>query len=248
MRNTILFAALAMVGAANAQSLWNQALPGSFDNTGLATENRPAGGRLSVLDTASGMTIFGFGANAANNTAKVADDFTVGGPGWIVQSATFWTYQTGATTTSINGGSWEIRTGSDPNSGGLVATGSFGGVTLTDIYRVTDTAKTDTQRRLQQVTVNFANVNLAPGTYTMVWGFTGTLASGPWQPPLTKTGTLNTGNAWQSLSGGAFAPIVDGANPQGLPFWIDGQVVPEPASMIALGAGIAALVARRKKA
>ncbi|QYK56525.1 MAG: PEP-CTERM sorting domain-containing protein [Fimbriimonadaceae bacterium] len=243
MRNTILIAALAVVGTASAQSLYNNATPAGLTAEGLRTGSRPAGGSYSEVQNPN--TNAGYLAQATQ--ARIGDDFTVGGPGWIVNSVNLFTYQTGATTTTITGGSFEIRSGSV--TGAVVGTGTFGGVTNTDIYRIFNAQPAD-NRRVQMVTVNFGALNLVAGNYWLTYDLVGSGSfSGPWVPTLTKVGAgTTTGANAQQFFSGAWAGLVDAGGPQDTPFWINGQVVPEPASMIALGAGIAALVARRKKA
>ena len=63
---------------------------------------------------------------------------------------------------------------------------------------------------------------LPPGTYWLDWFAGGTLASGPWAPPVSVLGSTGTGNAMQSIAGGAFAPLID-VGPQDLPFTIEGS-------------------------
>jgi len=70
-----------------------------------------------------------------------------------------------------------------------------------------------------------AGVFLPPGTYWLDWSTDGSLASGPWAPPITILGTAVTGNGEQSVGGGAFAPALDsgtGTPQQGFPFILYG--------------------------
>lgn len=212
-------------------------------NNGAAVSGTPP---ISVIRT--GGSLFGAGAQG-NIPNLVADNFTVGGPGWMVESLSFFSYQSFAgslyTFTGLN---WSVISG-DVNSGTVVASGSGtptnGGL---QGYRVTSTTLTNTDRAIFRLDVNVADFNLAPGNYWLRWGITGSLASGPWQPP-TADGAI--GNAQQSLANAPFAPLVDGLDLLGyeLPFIVQGSLVPEPgtwAMMLAGGLAVVGLARRRK--
>jgi hypothetical protein len=207
------------------------------------------GSNRSVIRT--GGTLFGAGAQASINNA-VADNFTVGGGGWNVSGLSFFAYQTGAANTfTFTGLTWSVVSG-DVNTGTVVASGSLaptnGGLVG---YRVTSTSLTNTDRAIFQLDADVADFSLGAGAFWLRWGITGTLASGPWQPP-TSDGVV--GNARQSVSGGAFNALVDGGDQLGveLPFIIRGTttVVPEPSTWAMLLVGGVALAgfARRRRA
>jgi hypothetical protein len=212
-------------------------------NNGAAVSGTPP---LSVIRV-GGST---FGAGAQGNIPNlVADNFTVGGPGWTVESLSFFSYQSFAGSAyTFTGLNWSVISG-DVNSGTVVASGSGtptnGGL---QGYRVTSTTLTNTDRAIFRLDVNVADFNLTPGNYWLRWGITGSLASGPWQPP-TADGAI--GNAQQSLGNAAFAPLLDGLDLQGyeLPFIVQGSLVPEPgtwAMMLAGGLAVVGLARRRK--
>jgi hypothetical protein len=197
----------------------------------------------------AGGTLLGAGAQASIPNL-VADNFSVTGPGWTVDSLSFYGYQSfagGAYT--FTGASWSIVSG-DVNSGTVVASGS-GSVTNGGLmgYRVTSTTLGNTDRAIYRVDLDVVDFDLGPGDYWLRWGLTGSLASGPWQPP-TADGAF--GDAAQSLAGGTFAALVDAGDGLGveLPFSIQGSIVPEPASVALMIAGGLAVVgvARRRKA
>jgi len=250
MKKTLLIAsAMAFVASSQAVELFNNADGRGLQSLGLATVARPAGGWYSELLFAN--STFGFAANA---TFQCADDFTVGANAWQLDSATMYFYQTGETTASINGGTFSIL---DDNAGApgvnTVGTGTWSSTVLTDVYRATAAGASGDGRRVQQVEVNFGGLALNPNTtYWLFMGPTGTGASGPWAPPLTDvngaspSGSLNA----HQLNAGVWAPIVDAGSQtnKDLPFILNGQVVPEPGTFVAIGIGLAGLaLARRRK-
>jgi hypothetical protein len=213
-----------------------------FDNGAAAAGSPP----LSVIRT--GGTLLGAGAQASIPNI-VADDFSVTGAGWNVESLTFYGYQSFAGSAfTFTGATWSVISG-DVNTGTVVASGTAsvtnGGLVG---YRVSPTTLTNTDRAIFAVQADVADFTLAPGNYWLRWGLTGTLASGPWQPP-TADGAV--GNAAQSLGNAAFATLVDAGDGLGveLPFTIQGSVVPEPSTYAMLLAGAAAVlsITRRRQ-
>lgn len=197
---------------------------------------------LSVI-TAPG-TLFGAGAQGGGTNNSVADDFTVGAGGWNVNQLTFFMYQTGAASAfTFTGVNYQIvSNNADPISWTAAVPGNGGLVG----YRVTATTLGDTNRAIFALTVPVA-LSLTPGNYFLRWQATGSLASGPWQPPVVPS--VAGGNSTQSLTGGVYNPLIDtGSSVQlELPFRIDGTVAPAPGSLALLGlAGLAA--ARRRRA
>jgi hypothetical protein len=196
-----------------------------------------------------GGTLFGAGQQA-NIPNLVADNFTVGGPGWNVESLSFFGYQSfAAQAFTFTGATWSVISG-DVNTGTVIASGTGAAVTNGGLqgFRVTATTLTNTDRAIFRVNVDVPDFNLAPGNYWLRWGLTGSLASGPWQPP-TASGAV--GNAQQSLANGAFAAVVDAGDGLGMefPFIVVGSVVPEPSTwalMLAGGIAITRLAKRRR--
>lgn len=205
---------------------------------------------LSVLTAPA--TTFGFGAQAASGNT-VADDFTVpAGSIFNITSIDFFAYQTGSTSNTFQNATWSIVRG-NVNTGTILASGTTaltnGGLAG---YRVTSTTLTNTQRGIYRNGADIPDISLGAGTYWLTWGLTGTLASGPWQPP---TSDARTGNAAQltTTSGGLYVGVVDAGSllTAEVPFALNGTitVVPEPASLaLMLVGGLAVVgVARRKR-
>lgn len=234
---------LLVLGAVSAAATGAQAAT-LFDN-GAAVSGTPP---LSVIR--AGGTLFGAGAQGSIPNL-VAEDFSVGGAGWNVESLTFFGYQSFAGSVyTFTGATWSIVSG-DVNTGTVVASGTTsvtnGGLVG---YRVTSTTLTNTDRAIFALQADVPDFTLAPGNYWLRWGMTGSLASGPWQPP-TASGVV--GNAQQALGAlGSFAGVVDAGDGLGVefPFIISGSVVPEPATyamLLAGVAGVASIVRRRRR-
>ena len=88
---------------------------------------------------------------------------------------------------------------------------------------MTDTTLTTTNRPIMTA-VGAVNTVLPAGTYWVDWQIGGTLASGPWIPPVTILGQTTTGNSLQFTTTG-WAALTDTGTltPQGLPFIVEGQ-------------------------
>jgi hypothetical protein len=235
---------IAAMSAVSFGQLWDQSnvvnVPGG--GTGAI-----AGSDLSQL--AGTENLLGWGAQGGTTNNSMADDFTVSGGGWHVTGLSFWAYQTTATAATLTGVNFAID--SDLTNTTLAAASNVN-VTLTNIFRVSSASTTDANRRLQRIDVTGLDLDLADGNYWLKFNFEGSANfSGPWTPAIPSAQAVNGQNAQQSLSGAAYAPaFVDGATANGLGgdavFQIQGEAVPEPATMGLLALG-AAFVARRRK-
>ena len=113
-------------------------------------------------------TTLGTGSNTGQ---RIADNFTVTGPGWNVESLDFFGYLTQAgggvfTFTSV---AWNIRAGSDPSTALLVASGTTpvtnGGF---QGFRVSSTTLTKIDRGIYKINVDIPDVVLGAGQYLVV--------------------------------------------------------------------------------
>lgn len=189
----------------------------------------------SVLQTTSlGMNTIGFGHQVLNGN-RMADDFVIADPdGWHIDEIIFYAYQTGSPTTStitaVNLRIWD----GPPNAGGAVIWGDtttnvLTSTTFSNVFRVTETTGGAADRPIMENRV-LVDADFPAGTYWLDWQADGSLASGPWAPPVTITGQAVTGNALQSLTdnGVTWAPALDtgaGTPQQGLPFVIEGEIL-----------------------
>jgi hypothetical protein len=218
-------------------SLYWQTLDIAWESNNILWDNGPvvnspgtgAGGAdESMLQNNSlGMSALGFGHQKLDGY-RVADDFTVSGTGWQIDSITFFAYQTGSTTTStmteVNYNIWD-GSPNDPGSSivfsDTVALTAGANTVWSNIYRVSETTSGNSDRPIMESSVN-PGIFLAPGTYWLDWQADGTLSSGPWAPPITINGQATTGNALQYTT--AWNPAIDSGSgtQQGFPFIITG--------------------------
>ena len=197
-----------------------------YDNGPLVTH--PGGGAggadASALQSAILLNSYGFGYQLTAGN-RIADDLTVTGGGWFIETITFFGYQTGSSTTStFTSMNLQIWDGPPDNPASMIVFGDtttnrLTGSVWSNIYRVLDTSLTASDRPIMANTVA-VNTFLPAGTYWLDWQADGTLASGPWAPPISILGQTDTGNAMQWT--GAWAPALDGTFAQGFPFIVDG--------------------------
>lgn len=237
--------------------IWTRGGDGTvlFDNGPLVNSPGTGAGGAdeSVLQVNLGMTTLGAGHQLAGDN-RIADDFTIPpGESWAIDEIVFFAYQTGSTTTStIDDIRVRIWDGVPQAPGSTIV---FGDLTtnvlfntaFSNVYRVTDTTPGETNRPIMasQAAINTV---LPAGTYYVDWMTGGTLASGPWAPPITINGQTTTGNGLQSIAGADYLPVVDGGSSteQGFPFVIVGTLQggnPPPETQPVPTLGMAGLVA-----
>jgi hypothetical protein len=209
-----------------------------YDNGPFITSfgDGPGGSDVSLLQNVSlGMTTLGAGVQFVSPGPhnRIADEFEVTTPGgWMIDNVVFYGYQTGSSTTSsFTGVNYRIWDGppNDPGSNviyGDTTTNRFESTSWTGVYRYAETAIGNTTRPVMEIVAE-ADLHLMPGTYWVDWQLAGSIASGPWQPPITILGQAVTGNSMQLISTG-WQPFVDGGAgtpAQGVPFQLWGGTV-----------------------
>lgn len=203
-----------------------------YDNGPLVTH--PGGGAggadASRLQNSSLlMSTLGFTASTTS-AIRIADDFTVPAGGWDVAQVTFFGYQTGSTTTStFTDCRYQIWNGA-PNGGGAIifgdtTTNRFTGSAWSNIYRDTETTVANNQRPIMATTCTGPGP-LAAGTYWIDFMLGGTLASGPFIPPVTVLGSTGTGNALQWNAAWVTLSDTGTATQQDVRFLLDGVTTP----------------------
>jgi Zn-dependent metalloprotease len=198
-----------------------------YDNGALVNSPGTGSGGAdeSVLQNSSlGMGTLGVGHQIALNY-RIADDFTIADPdGWYIDSLKFYAYQTGSSTNStITAFHYQIWDGPPNNPTSSVVYGDLSTNRListkwSTIYRITETTPGNTNRPIMENKAS-AGVFLPSGTYWLEWQTDGSLASGPWAPPITVNGQTTTGNAIQWT--GSWGLVLD-VDQQGFPFLIFG--------------------------
>ncbi len=186
----------------------------------------PGGTDHSILQNSSlGMTTLG--SNVSVPTFRVADSFEVE-DSWLVETMSFFVYQTGSGTEStIDHVNLRIWNGPPDDPDSQVVFGDTDTNRLVDTdwiegYRVSETT-VDENRPIMEAVAGL-DVFLPAGTYWVDVQFDGTVASGPWMPPITITGETTTGNALFRNADG-WGDWVDGGTEtnQGVAFVVRGS-------------------------
>lgn len=172
---------------------------------------------------------------------SMADDFSVGGPGYTVNKVTFW----GGSENFFGPADLTNFSAFDIN----ILDGSFNVVQTISApkasFTITPTGSNNTGGGIEYKFELTTNFNLAAGNY---WFNVGSINVAP-QDDAFVWSTSSAGDddlAFTFFDANGWQGLTDTAN-KGLAFQLEGTAVPEPATMAALGLGVAALIRRRRK-
>lgn len=187
----------------------------------------PNGTDQSVLqNTSLGMSTHGAGVQYYEGS-RVSDEFVVT-EDWVVESFTFFTYQTGSGSVSTITEAYVQVWDGNPSTNGQIIWGNLNynrisSTIWTNTYRISETNAT-TNRPVMSVTCATPGLALPPGTYWVDFSLDGTLSSGPWALPITINGQGTTGNALHFSNIYGWQNFVDTEinTQQGVPFVVQG--------------------------
>lgn len=260
MKLVLCLALSVSVASSFAAELYNNGpmATGSVSSLGTVA---PAGTQWSELQdtpTTPANGTLGYSVNYLSTVAagpfRQGDDFTVTGSGWSISSLTVYGFWTGGTpTSSFTSGVVRIWNARPDAAGASVVAGDLttnrlSGTSFTNLYR-TGRASSSTSRPILAATLDL-NVTLGPGTYWIEYGLAAGTAN-VFSPLVTIPGQVSTPNANAFFyTSQTYYAMVDSnsAEPLAVPFALNGQPVPEPASMVALGLGAVAVLRRQKRA
>jgi hypothetical protein len=206
-------------------------------------------------------------ATGSNVTATLwrADNFSVGGQGWFIDSIQTYAYDTNFADPRFGEAIIRIHANDGENgSPGTILASSNATWQLAGINRVFNGAANigNTARQLQLLTANFGGLSLAAGDYYFSFSVSNTnvTATNNWFPyvmdinpndpndPITRIGNAyssgNLGASWtiSTLATGGWNQAVE------IPFIISGTAaIPEPNTFLLLMLGTASVMFRRKK-
>lgn len=239
MKNLLAIAFAATIAASASAQLWSQGphTPGATGGDGMSTF-------YGTLD-----------AGASLHDRQFADDFLVDGPGWIVNSVS-------AHYVKFDPNDPNPLTGMNVSFFEKTGAGGVGALVASAMnVSVSTSAGPGTYFTRPELigTADFDPIVLNPGEYFVKiqpvvdhnffwltstpdnqWGSFAHYRVGPDSTNAADNASWPTD--WTAT--GVGAPF---ANAHDVAFSIDGEPVPEPATMLALGAGLAALAARRRK-
>lgn len=236
----------ASAGLASADVLWDN---GPFvTNPG----GHPTGADASFLQSDLDMTTLGGNANVGS--FRRADNFTVGAGGWEIDSITSFGYRTGSGLTSeIEGIFVQIWDG-NPSAGanlvfGDMTTNLLTATEWTGAYRASTNSPSGSTRPIMSATAGLGGLFLDEGEYWVEIGMSSS-AGTIWMVPVTIPGQDTTGDALTyTVSTESWAAWVDGGSQTalGMPFIINGTVIPAPGAVALLGLG-GLMAGRRRRA
>lgn len=230
-----------------------------FDNGTIVTNPGAGAAGFDVSQASDDFNTLGF---SVSSPQRLADDFAVSGPGWLVQSVTVSAYIAGTYSVPPAASPFSALTLSlwrgapEGASSELVATSTtLAGNAFSGVYRVSNGAAnfSSTARPVFNLTATFPDTVLVPGSYWIDYSITG--SGGIVFSPMVMTGTpadpvTRPGNAQRKLDpAGSWVTLFGGLSAQGLdfPFVVSGTVVPEPSAAAAATLLAAGLFARRRR-
>lgn len=170
----------------------------------------------------------GFGCQWVYDYA-LTDDFEIpAGETWEITSITLFGYQTGAGPPSTIIGVYIEIFDDLPEIGTSVYGDLFTNVLTStawmNCYRVRyNVSGSNTDRPIMANVCDFSTpITLTEGDYWLCWNMEGTEDSGPWNPPITIDGQLNTGDGLQYTSAWDYVYDTKSGEMKGLPFIIEG--------------------------
>jgi len=233
MKKIIIFALVAVAGAANAQVEW---YGGDFDG-------RDAGNSQHGGAVASSLYFDNFNHTGGTITDIFGEFFDSGA----------------AANGFANTAYYEIRSGmAAGNNGTLVSSGTVTGVTHVASTAAINTFDVGTVLNLYRYTASGLNINLAAGQYWLTFALDRSNV-GAGQSFVATTGgfhgvgtPLHDGKTFVIDAQHSSAYAMSGSDFEGggtwdLSYGVIAQAVPEPATMAALGLGVAAMLRRRNK-
>ncbi len=205
-----------------------------YDNGPIITSTATGlnGADESILENNTlSMTSLGT-AHSPGLNLRVADDFSITGTSWQINSIDFYAYQTGESASTIIAYNIRIWDGNpnDVNSSvvfGDTSTNRLSSTAYSGIVRVDEnTTGLDDTRQIAISNVA-VGIELPPGTYWLDWQSDGSGNEGPFVPHITIPGQTTTGNALLSTDNGlTYGNLQDNGTltNQGLPFVINGAM------------------------
>lgn len=189
---------------------------------------------FSTLQNVSlGMYLSGWGYYSS---LMISDDFVVpSGQTWEIDRITFYGYETSAPTSpsTFTEHYLTILDGPPDQAGSSIVWGDMSVNILessvwSGVYRDSEDDPGSTSRPIMANTCTVGTM-LSAGEYWLVWNAEGSPSLlGPWAPPITIIGQVETGNAFQYT--GAWVHVADGqpSQGQGFPFIIEGTPTTSP--------------------
>lgn len=234
MKKIAVIGLLASALAANAVVLYEQPphTPGATGGNGLSAFFGNLGDPSVVYDR------------------QIADDFNVPAPGWIIEKiTTSWVQFTAGDPNPITAMNYAVYNNTGTGVGSLVTSGSAASFTRS-------TGPNSYFGRPEQLLAMDVNIALGPGSYfimvqptvnhnwfwitsspTTTFGLSAHLRRGPGAVNSDPTWPTN----WTSTENAIFLARYDQS------MKLEGQVIPEPATLAVVGFGLAALAARRRR-